>query len=105
MNKIEEMSGKFSAITDDMCNVKLEADIVINTSFEHINQDQYNSWLEIISDHSLIVLQSNNYSIPEHIRISETLDEFIKQSQLTKIFFSGEIGLQLYKRFMIIGKK
>jgi hypothetical protein len=54
---------------------------------------------------SLIVLQSNNYQIPEHIRIAQDLEEFKSQSQLEKICYAGELDLPLYKRFMIIGKK
>lgn len=104
MNKLEEMAGKFSAITLDMCGVKTDADIVINTSCEHLTQEQYNQWLSNVSKASLIVLQSNNYAIPEHIRIASTLEEFKQQSNLD-IVWAGELELPLYKRFMIIGRR
>jgi hypothetical protein len=103
MNQIELEAGKFRAITADMCTFKGTADIVINTSFEHIIQEQYEQWLLNIPEHSLIVLQSNNYEIPEHVRIAKSLDEFIEQSKLN-VIWSGELELPLYKRFMIIGK-
>jgi hypothetical protein len=102
MNKKEEMEGKFTAISDDMCNICSNADIIINTSCEHITQNQYNLWLNNLSINSLIVLQSNNYNIPEHIRFHKTLDEFKKASQL-KIIWEGEMPTQLYTRYMIIG--
>jgi len=105
MNQIELEAGKFKAVTADMCSFKSTADIIINTSFEHITQEQYLSWLNNIPEHSLIVLQSNNYKIPEHVRIAETLDEFKHQSQLTNICYAGELDLPLYTRYMIIGKK
>jgi hypothetical protein len=104
MNKIEEISGKFSAITADMCSVVSNADIVINTSCEHITQKQYNIWLELLPINSLIVLQSNNYKITEHIRTSDSLDDFKKQSKID-VLWEGEFDLPLYRRFMIIGKK
>ena len=105
MNKSEEMVGKFRAVTADMCNIRSDADVVINTSCEHITQDQYELWLSGLPQNSLIVLQSNNYNIPEHIRIAQDLEEFKKQSELGTILFAGELDLPMYKRFMLIGKK
>jgi hypothetical protein len=87
-----------------MCNIFSDTDVVINTSFEHITQDQYETWLKGINKDSLIVLQSNNYEIPEHVRIAKDLEIFKVQSQLN-VLYSGELDLPLYKRFMIIGKK
>lgn len=103
MNKKEEVQGRFTAVTADMCNEKSQADVVINTSCEHITQEQYDLWLAGISDYSLIVLQSNNYNIQEHVRTANTLEEFKQQSGLSNILYSGELELSLYKRFMIIG--
>lgn len=105
MNKIEEQNGKFKAITCDMCDYSSNADIVINTSFEHISQTQYNTWVSKIPQDSLIVLQSNNYNISEHVRIANDLEEFKKQASLESILYEGELELPSYKRFMIIGKK
>lgn len=105
MNQLELESGKFRAITSDMCNFHSTADIIINTSFEHITQEQYDLWLSNLPHDSLIVLQTNNYNIPEHVRIAKDLEEFKKQSRIENILYSGELDLPLYKRFMIIGKK
>ena len=104
MNKIEEMVGKFSAITADMCAIRSDADVIINTSCEHITQEQYDLWLLNMPHNSLFVLQSNNYNIPEHVRIANSLDEFKKQCNIDAIW-AGELELPLYKRFMIIGKQ
>lgn len=105
MNKLEQIQGKFTAVTSDMCVFKSDADIIINTSFEHISQAQYDLWLSNLPFDSLIVLQSNNYRISEHIRISENLEEFEKQSKIKNILFLEKLNLPLYDRFMIIGKK
>jgi hypothetical protein len=104
INKIEEMSGLFDAVTADMCNYVSSADYVINTSCEHINQEQYDSWLSLIPDNCLVILQSNNYKIPEHIRTAQSIDEFIEQSNLN-VIFSSILSMPLYDRYMIIGKK
>jgi len=105
MNQLELEAGKFRAVTADMCDLRSDADIIINTSFEHITQDQYDLWLSGLPQNSLIILQSNDYKIPEHVRTASTLEEFKVQSGLTRIFYSGELELPLYTRFMIIGSK
>jgi hypothetical protein len=105
MNQMEMEAGKFRAITADMCTVRSDADVIINTSCEHITQDLYNLWLSGMPYNSLIVLQSNNYEIPEHVRIATSLEEFKEQSGLQNILYAGELDLPLYKRFMIIGKQ
>jgi hypothetical protein len=104
MNKHEEIDGRFKAMTKDMCDFSSYADVIINTSCEHLTQEQYDKWLNNMPDNSLFVLQSNNYNIPEHVRISRTISEFINQSKID-ISFSGSIKLPLYDRHMIIGKK
>ena len=104
MNKGEEIEGIFEAITGDMCNTSSSADIVINTSCEHITQEQYDRWLSLIPRQSILVLQSNNYDIPEHIRIVKSLNEFIQQSNIIALR-KAELKLPLYTRYMIIGFK
>lgn len=104
MNKGEEIQGKFQAITGDMCNLISFVDVVINTSCEHITQDQYETWLGKRNDNQILVLQSNNYIIDEHIRPANSLEEFKTQSNIT-VIWEGELKLPLYTRWMIIGKK
>ncbi len=104
MNKIEEIGGRFRAVTADMCDIRSDADVIINTSCEHITQDQYNLWLSGMPQNSLFVLQSNNYDIPEHIRIANNLEEFETQCDLN-VLWAGELKLPLYTRWMIIGQK
>jgi hypothetical protein len=102
MNKKEEMVGKFRAVTADMCTIRSDADVIINTSCEHITQDQYDLWLSGMPYNSLLVLQSNDYDIPEHVRTASSLEEFKQQCHI-KVLWAGELQLPLYKRFMVIG--
>lgn len=104
MNKQEEMVGKFEAIATDMCDFDSDADVIINTSCEHISQQDYERWLSKTKPGSLLVLQSNNYDIPEHIRIAQSLDQFESQCGLPQVLWKGELELPLYKRWMIIGR-
>lgn len=103
MNKGEEMVGKFRAVTADMCAIRSDANVVINTSCEHITQDQYDLWLSGIAHNTLLVLQSNNYNIPEHVRVAKDLKEFKTQCGDIKILWAGELELPLYTRYMVIG--
>jgi hypothetical protein len=105
VNKRQEMQGKFSAVTADMCEYTTNADVVINTSCEHITQEQYEQWLNNQPDDALIVLQSNNYfKHEEHVRCSTDLDDFIKMSNI-QVLYSGELETPKYNRYMVIGKK
>lgn len=105
MNRIERIENRFRAETGDMCNRYPVTSVIINTSCEHITQEQYDIWLSHMFDDQLLVLQSNNYDIQEHVRIAQTLEEFKQQSKLSKISFIGELELPKYKRFMIMGYK
>jgi len=102
MNKGEEIQGRFKAVTGDMCTVRSDSDIVINTSCEHITQDQYDIWLSGLPYNSLLVLQSNNYNIEEHVRTASSLENFKEQSNIN-ILWQGQLELPLYTRYMIIG--
>jgi hypothetical protein len=102
MNKKEEMVGKFRAVTADMCDIRSDADVVINTSCEHITQNQYDLWLSGLPYNSLLVLQSNDYDIPEHVRTASSLEEFKQQCHI-KVLWAGQLELPLYNRFMVIG--
>jgi hypothetical protein len=104
MNKIEEIQQRFTAITDDMLNVDSNADIIINTSCEHITQKQYDIWLSRLPSKSMLVLQSNDYKIDEHIRTCEDLDDFKKQSNIS-VIFGEKLVLPMYNRYMLIGYK
>lgn len=103
MNKIEEINGQFCAVTADMCAIRSDADIIINTSCEHLTQDQYDLWLSGMPHNSLIVVQSNNLKIVEHTRLAHSLEEFKEQSQL-EVLFADEKQFPLYTRYMIIGR-
>ena len=107
INKRYEMQGRFKAITQDMCTYTYvePVDIVINTSCEHITQEQYNTWLTNQPNDVLIVLQSNNYfDLEEHIRCVTNLEEFEAQSNID-VVWNGEYIHPKYKRFMLIGYK
>ena len=92
MNKKEEIAGKFRAVSADMCDIRSDADVVINTSCEHITQDQYDLWLSGMPYNSLLILQSNNYNIPEHVRTSDSLEAFKDQCKI-KVVWAEELEL------------
>ena len=105
VNKRYEIDSKFSAVTADMCEYTTDADVVINTSCEHITQEQYEQWLNNQPDDAVFVLQSNNYfKHQEHVRCSIDLTDFTRMSKI-KPFYRGTLDTPNYERYMIIGKK
>ena len=106
INKRYEISGQFKAVTADMCGYEYDADIVINTSVEHITTAQYKKWFKNVPDDALIVTQSNDYfELDEHINCHRSLEEFVGGSQVRKIYIANSLKLPKYTRFMLIGKK
>lgn len=101
MNKLEEIEGRFTAITEDICTISSNCDVIINTSCEHLTQIQYDLWLSKMT--GLLVLQGNNYKIPEHVRPSENLEDFKNQCRMKSVLWEGELDTPLYTRYMIIG--
>jgi hypothetical protein len=105
INKIEEIEGKFQAITCNMSDYDYYffPDIVINTSCEHVDQKTYEKWLKKIPEGSLKVLQGNNYfELEEHIRCAEDIEEFKEQCKI-KHLSALTLELPKYNRFMLIG--
>ncbi len=81
--------------------------VVILTSCEHLNQKDIDSIISKINEHTLIVLQSNNYKeINEHINCVDTKEDFANQyvSKLRNMKIYEKDFIK-YKRFMIIGTK
>ena len=66
----------------------------------YIGTDHLHYWMQ----DQLLVLQSNNYNIEEHVRTAQDLTEFEKQSNI-EVFWLGKLELPLYTRYMLIGKK
>lgn len=105
VNKRQEMQGRFFAVTADMTEYDYSADIVINTSCEHVTPGAYRRWLNLVPDNALVVVQSNNYTeLEEHVNCSSSLKEFEEHSKLD-ILMSAELQLPKYDRYMIIGRK
>lgn len=100
-----EWSDRFSAVTADMYALDyaaLGADLIVNTSCEHIAD--LRGWLSLLPKASRVMLQSNDYfSEPTHINCVPDLDAFVAQAQLSTLDFSGSLKMKKYTRFMLIG--
>tara|TARA_E500000331_G_C17225356_1_gene700038 strand:- start:97 stop:759 length:663 start_codon:yes stop_codon:yes gene_type:complete len=81
--------------------------VVILTSCEHLDQKDIDNMISKLNEHTLVVLQSNNYKkINEHINCVDTKEDFANQyvSKLRNIKIYEKDFIK-YKRFMIIGTK
>ena len=81
----------------------ISPDTIINTACEHIQN--FKKWWGLLPTKKLIILQSNNFFESEdHVNCLNKLEEFKKQAPLDLIY-EGELNLEKYKRFMLIGYK
>ena len=81
-------------------------DCVINTSCEHFDNDWYYK-LQIRSEgwNNLVAIQTNNFhSIEDHINTVHSLDEMKMKYPMDEILYEGELELNGYTRYMLIGK-
>ncbi|SPL61980.1 conserved hypothetical protein [Ochrobactrum soli] len=96
---------RFRALTADMYQLaypELGADLVINTSCEHIAD--LPAWLSLLPKGTRVLLQSNDYfSEPTHVNCVASLDEFVAQAALETTAFAGALPMKKYTRFMLIG--
>jgi len=79
-------------------------DTIVNTSCEHI--ENFEEWFAKIPNGKLVILQSNNYySVEEHVNCVKDSLHFAEMSPFSTEYFTGELPLDKYTRFMRIGRK
>lgn len=109
MCKPHEMNEwRFKARTADMCQYQYESapTIVINTSTEHVTQEVYDTWYNMIPVGTLVIAQGNNFfDCSEHIRCSKNLEEFKTMNNVSDPLFAGVLETYMYDRYMAIWKK
>lgn len=79
------------------------ADIVINTSCEHMSE-----YTEMLKEgpQCLYVLQTcDNKNDPGHINTSSSTEEFLKKLDFSRVTFAARRNLGHKNRFMVIGQK
>ena len=100
-----DAGGRFKATTADMYAIDyagLQADLVVNTSCEHIAD--LGAWLGLLPKGTNVLLQSNDYfSEPSHINCVESAEAFAQQAGLARLSYSGTLPMKKYRRFMLIG--
>ncbi|MCF3642656.1 class I SAM-dependent methyltransferase [Rhizobium sp. TRM95111] len=97
--------ARFDTMTADMYAVDygaLGADLVVNTSCEHIADVA--GWLARLPRGSRVLLQSNDYfAEPTHINCVPSVEAFAGQAKLASLQFAGGFRTKNYTRFMLIG--
>ena len=77
---------------------------IINTSCEHI--ENFTKWFSAIPKDKLVALQTNNYfELSEHVNCVKDINQFKQQAPLNNIIYEGELELEKYIRYMLIGYK
>ena len=86
---------------EKLVELKIGPQLIINTSCEHMSDD----WFYNLPKDMLVCLQTNDYfSNEQHINCVNNVDEALEKYKFTRVYYSGELDTQLYKRFMIIGR-
>lgn len=80
--------------------------VIINTSCEHMDQNDIDLMLKTKNDTALVCLQSNNFHRePEHINTHNSVDEFAASLKGITILYKGTLKpSDEYERYMVIGR-
>jgi hypothetical protein len=107
LNDTHARMGRFATRTADMLDIDYaaeHADLVINTSCEHVAE--FDRWYARVPDGQRLVLQSNDYvACREHVNCVTDLAAFRTQAPMRDVLFAGERRMKRYVRFMLIGRK
>ena len=107
LNDTHVRMGRFATRTADMLDIDSaaeHADLVINTSCEHVAE--FDRWYARVPDGQRLVLQSNDYvACREHVNCVTDLGAFRTQAPMRNLLFAGERRMKRYVRFMLIGRK
>ena len=80
-------------------------DLIINTSCEHMPQDELTFMFMNKRKNAMVAFQSNNYfGARDHVNCKHTLEEFVADYPFKEIMYQGELDRGAYKRWMIIGR-
>lgn len=99
-------SWQFKALTKDCNKILPYADLIINTSTEHFESDE---WFHRIPEGVTVAFQGNNMPHDDHHNTSASLEDFCNQFPLSKEFYRGQKDFVYpdwkFSRYMIIGQK
>ena len=79
--------------------------LIINTSCEHMEQEDIDMIIGSKPIDTIVCFQSNNYhDEPEHVNTHNSVEEFAKSLNLTSVFWTGTLKpSEDYERYMVIG--
>jgi hypothetical protein len=83
--------------------LNIHPDLVINTSSEHVIQEVYDAWWDSIPSATKYIVQGNNLVNPEHVRIADNLEEFLKLNRIEEPEYAGMLKCGNYYRYMAVG--
>jgi len=101
-NFINSENYDFVHLDNDVNKIDLSAyNLIINSSCEHISNDQ---WFEKIKIGTMVALQSTNLKWHDHVNTVESLKELQEKYNLNYRYL-GELEFNSYSRYMIVGEK
>jgi hypothetical protein len=93
--------GEYFNMSVDLFENLEQYSTVINLSTEHMSDN----WYQRLLPGTRLLMQSNNFSLRDHINTCETIDEMKLRYPLTNINYENTIELNVYNRFTLAGIK
>lgn len=92
-------------MSNGMVSYEPYPNLVINTSSEHVTQEVYDAWWNSIPAGTKYIVQGNNLVNPEHVRLADTLEEFLLINRVREPEYAGMLKCGHFYRFMVTGIK
>jgi hypothetical protein len=82
--------------------------IAVNCSTEHVTQETFDEWRNTIPKSQyghdcrrMVVMQGNNFDIPEHVRIANSHSHFMEINRVgDRLVFDGSLNCVQFTRYM-----
>jgi hypothetical protein len=78
--------------------------LIVNTSTEHVTQETFDKWKANLPARVPVILQGNNYyKVKDHIRCTDSVEEFIQKNSLNALSSFRTIDCGEFDRYMLLG--
>jgi hypothetical protein len=103
INISENIRYRYQNMRNGLPMLMRNPNLVINTSTEHVDQNTYDAWFHSVPRGTKYIVQGNNLVNPEHVRLADNLEHFLKINHVEDPHYAGMLRCGHFYRFMAVG--
>ena len=106
VNATQFDTGQYTPVEANITTIDYSTyDVIINTSFELLEDPEH--WLDNVQHQkgTLIIIQSNNYiKCDENKNCSDSCEDLLNSLKFNNVLYSGTMTFPDYERYMVVGR-